>query len=309
MSASHTMSVYTTGSLTFTTSSIETGSAYWPFYSLTGNSSRYYLVKAKSNLVTGSTPPPVSYNCISGSCIDPGNGTGTYATLVECQSNCAAPSASACYTISTGTIPVTGGSGTTTQGTITVTGGSVNVWARYNSGGTTSGVAGFYMNIDGFDASGTFTIVSSGQTGYSSSGGTASGYITLSPGTYNFSLTKSDNLTSGNSVRFSWASSTVTDPASSTNMSACVTYYTLLGPTNGLSGTSGGACANYFSSRSYSSNVNFIQSNVTYIYDSTSPTLTPLNTGGQWKPLSFNGVNLYAVITNSSGMVTNYTSC
>jgi hypothetical protein len=311
-SASHTMSVYTTGSLTFTTSSIETGSAHWPFYSLTGNSSRYYLVKAESNLVTGSTPPPpppVSYNCISGSCIDPGNGTGTYATLVECQSNCAAPSASACYTTSTGTIPVTGGSGTTAQGTITVTGGSVNVWARYNSGGTTSGTATFYMNIDGFGASGTFTIVNSGQTGYSSSGGTASGYITLSPGTYNFSLTKSDNLTSGNEVRFSWASSTVTNPTSSTSMSACTTYYTLLGPTSGLSGTSGGACANYTTTRSYSSNVNFIQSNVTYIYDSTSPTLTPLDTGGQWKPLSFNGTNLYAVITNSSGMVTNYTSC
>jgi hypothetical protein len=58
VSASHTMSVYTTGSLTFTTSSIETGSAYWPFYSLTGDSSKYYLVKAESNLVTGSTPPP-----------------------------------------------------------------------------------------------------------------------------------------------------------------------------------------------------------------------------------------------------------
>jgi hypothetical protein len=58
VSASHTMSVYITGSLTFTTSSIETGSAYWPFYSLTGDSSKYYLVKAESNLVTGSTPPP-----------------------------------------------------------------------------------------------------------------------------------------------------------------------------------------------------------------------------------------------------------
>ena len=58
MSASHTMSVYTTGSLTFTTSSIETGSAHWPFYSLTADSSKYYLIKAESNLVTGSTPPP-----------------------------------------------------------------------------------------------------------------------------------------------------------------------------------------------------------------------------------------------------------
>lgn len=71
VSASHTMSVYTTGSLTFTTSSIETGSAYWPFYSLTGDSSKYYLVKAESNLVTGSTPPP----------------SPTYSGLIRCSDN------------------------------------------------------------------------------------------------------------------------------------------------------------------------------------------------------------------------------
>lgn len=84
--------------------------------------------------------------------------------------------------------------------------------------------------------------------------------------------------------------------------------FTLLGPISGLSGTSSGACSIYNSGRPYYSNVNFMQSNVTYIYENNSLS-TPLNTGGQWKGISFNGVNIYAVITNSSGMVTNYTSC
>ncbi len=83
----------------------------------------------------------------------------------------------------------------------------------------------------------------------------------------------------------------------------------LLGPIGGLSSTSSGACSNYMSSRSYYTNVNFMQSGVTYIYDSISPTLVPVDTGGQWKPFAFGGINIYAVITNSSGMVTNYTSC
>ena len=34
---------------------------------------------------------PVSYNCISGNCIDPGDGTGTYASLATCEANCTAP--------------------------------------------------------------------------------------------------------------------------------------------------------------------------------------------------------------------------
>jgi hypothetical protein len=31
---------------------------------------------------------PVSFNCVSGTCIDPGDGSGTYATLVECEAVC-----------------------------------------------------------------------------------------------------------------------------------------------------------------------------------------------------------------------------
>lgn len=129
--------------------------------------------------------------------------------------------ASACYTTTFGSVPVSGGAGSFATGNITVSGGSINVWAKYNSGGTSSGVAGFGMNVNSIDATGTFTIISSGQTGYSNSSGTADGYITLSPGTYSFTLTKSDNLTSGNNVKFSWAISSVTDPTLSSDMSTC----------------------------------------------------------------------------------------
>jgi hypothetical protein len=34
------------------------------------------------------TTPPVSYNCISGGCYDPGDGTGTYPTLGDCVESC-----------------------------------------------------------------------------------------------------------------------------------------------------------------------------------------------------------------------------
>jgi hypothetical protein len=36
------------------------------------------------------TPPEESYNCVSGNCVDPGDGSGTYATLAECEADCGA---------------------------------------------------------------------------------------------------------------------------------------------------------------------------------------------------------------------------
>lgn len=33
---------------------------------------------------------PESYNCVEGSCVNPGDGTGTYPTLLECQGDCSA---------------------------------------------------------------------------------------------------------------------------------------------------------------------------------------------------------------------------
>ncbi len=91
------------------------------------------------------------------------------------------------------------------MGTITVVGSTVNVWAEYNSGGSSSGTAQFSMIVNSISASGTFTITSSGQVGYSDTGGSAFGYVTLTPGTYSFSLTKVDNLTSGNNVKLSYS--------------------------------------------------------------------------------------------------------
>jgi len=36
-------------------------------------------------------PTPVTYNCVNYTCVDPGNGTGYYATLTECQTACQPP--------------------------------------------------------------------------------------------------------------------------------------------------------------------------------------------------------------------------
>jgi hypothetical protein len=127
-----------------------------------------------------------------------------------------------CYLLTSGVIPVTGGGGTTTTGTITVVGTTVNVWAEYNSGGSSSGTAQFSMVINAISASGTFTINSSGQIGYSDTGGSTSfGFVTLAPGTYNFSLTKDDNLTSGNEVKLSH--SVGANPATSIDVDTCTT--------------------------------------------------------------------------------------
>jgi hypothetical protein len=40
------------------------------------------------NLGVCAAPPPVTYNCVSGVCTDPGDGSGTYATLGACQAAC-----------------------------------------------------------------------------------------------------------------------------------------------------------------------------------------------------------------------------
>lgn len=35
--------------------------------------------------------PTVSYNCVEGTCVDPGDGTGTYSTLGACETACGSP--------------------------------------------------------------------------------------------------------------------------------------------------------------------------------------------------------------------------
>jgi hypothetical protein len=137
------------------------------------------------------------------------------------------------------------------------------------------------------------------------SNGACTNYIDL---TYPISPTTTTTTTTTSTT----TTTTTVTPTTSTTTTTTTgpSYYTLLGPVGGLSGTSGGACLNHNSARSYYSNVNFMQSGVTYIYDSTSPTLVPLDTGGQWKPLVFVATStVYAVITDSNGLVSNYTSC
>jgi len=51
-----------------------------------------YSSASASDACCGCGAPAVeSYNCVSGTCTDPGDGTGTYATLGECESACTAP--------------------------------------------------------------------------------------------------------------------------------------------------------------------------------------------------------------------------
>jgi len=160
-----------------------------------------------------------------------------------------------------------------------------------------------------FDSAGTTEIASQTPSGTTTRSGTFTG---LSASTaYKVRVLITAGAFSKNDCAFTSVSTTATPACNApTNVSASIaeTSYVLLGPVGGLAGSSSAACSNYFSSRSYYSPQNFMQSNVTYIYDDSAMT-TPLDTGGQWKALSFDGVIIYAVITNSSGLVTNYTTC
>ena len=50
-----------------------------------------YSVASAEDACCGCVLTPVSYNCEDGDCVDPLDGSGVYATLVECQAACAAP--------------------------------------------------------------------------------------------------------------------------------------------------------------------------------------------------------------------------
>lgn len=53
---------------------------------------------------------PISFNCVSGTCIDPGDGSGTYATLVECEAVCSLTPVTS-YNCESGTCVEVSGSG------------------------------------------------------------------------------------------------------------------------------------------------------------------------------------------------------
>ena len=50
-----------------------------------------YSVASAEDACCGCVLSPVSYNCEDGDCVDPLDGSGVYATLIECQAACAAP--------------------------------------------------------------------------------------------------------------------------------------------------------------------------------------------------------------------------
>jgi hypothetical protein len=133
------------------------------------------------------------------------------------------PSVSVCYTVTSGVMPVTGGSGAQAQGTITVSNGTVNIWTKYNSAGSSSGTAQWSGTFNSIPASGTFTIMNLGESQYTTSGGSGgNGYVTLTPGTYGFSLLKSDNVSNSAGIsNIVWSVSTNTNPNMATNASTC----------------------------------------------------------------------------------------
>ena len=123
------------------------------------------------------------------------------------------PVTSVCYTFDPGSSFPTGASGSSASGSITILDGTVNIWTRYNSGGISAGTAIWSGTYNSVTEYGTFEMASSGQQRYTDTGGTTSdGYVTLGPGTYSFSLLKSDNLTSGNGISgIMWSLSTNTN--------------------------------------------------------------------------------------------------
>jgi len=64
------------------------------YYTNDAGANNWYQVDANGVIIgfgvcpTPPDPPVVSYNCIAGTCVDPGNGTGIYSTLIACQTAC-----------------------------------------------------------------------------------------------------------------------------------------------------------------------------------------------------------------------------
>jgi hypothetical protein len=65
---------------------------YYAAGSITGSNEWFQVNASGVVIVLGVCAAPVSYNCVSGTCVNPGDGTGTYATLGECEAACSSPS-------------------------------------------------------------------------------------------------------------------------------------------------------------------------------------------------------------------------
>ena len=134
-------------------------------------------------------PPVESYNCVSGNCVDPGDGTGTYSTLLDCQNNCSAPttytfnwptggyiaSIDSCSSTGTSTFPVYSSSPTLSIGNVLYTSSNLtspliggNSFWKYNGNAYQINNSGQIINIvtctTAFSA--TMTVGGTNQYGY-----------------------------------------------------------------------------------------------------------------------------------------------
>lgn len=71
--------------------------------------------------------PPVSYNCVEGVCVDPGDGTGTYASLGACETACGTPPAYNYYTFT----PCAGGASVDYRSILSLALSAVYTFASY----------------------------------------------------------------------------------------------------------------------------------------------------------------------------------
>ena len=70
--------------------------------SITGSNDWFQVNSSGVVIALGvcAAPPEVSYNCVEGTCTDPGDGTGTYSTLEACEAACSPTTASLAWTFS-----------------------------------------------------------------------------------------------------------------------------------------------------------------------------------------------------------------
>jgi len=87
--------------------------------SITGSNDWFQVNSAGVVIALGvcAAPPEISYNCVEGTCTDPGDGTGTYSTLEACESACSTPVAYTIDNSATGTA-LEACSGSTTTSTV-----------------------------------------------------------------------------------------------------------------------------------------------------------------------------------------------
>jgi hypothetical protein len=212
--------------------------------------------------------------------------------------------------VTVGVYPVTNSPSSSCSGTITVTGGTINVWARYTKGGGTNGTAVFSTTINGVNASGSFSVSDVTPQGHTSSNGsTGAGFVTLAPGTYNFTLVKSDVLSSGNNVRLVW--SVGTNPNAAAEMGPCgdppVGAIAFSGTANTYA-SSTAACSAKTCGRAFYRPASLPIFSVGMVVYNDNTLTTPYNGGGLWTAINTSltfcsGAGWLAIRIDSNGVI------